>query len=134
MSQLEQAVGERSGEAVETLSAQGMVRSYRFAAWLPEEVLVPKVAGFVVGAKASLLAAAPEEIRLRLGRRPLFGWLAERNPSLDITLKLFRPRNAQRAMTFVTAELRPRGRGVSRQMARRWCDDVAERLRAHFIV
>ncbi len=116
------------------ITPDGALR-YRMMAWLPDEVLVLKVASFVADRNAFLLSSSRDRICLRLGRKPRWPWLAPRGDlSVDVTLTLLRPLNTQRAMTHVLADIHPLTQREISDEIRRHANEIARSLRACLIV
>lgn len=107
----------------------GTIR-HEFFAWLADEVLGPKLDGFIATQGAKVLAISRQKVRLRIGTRRWMSWSGKSyDAPLEVTITFGGPAPGNESLVSVVAELRPLSGATDAAAFERRALDVLRALR-----
>ncbi|MCA9100355.1 MAG: hypothetical protein KDA63_04340, partial [Planctomycetales bacterium] len=110
------------------IAADGTFR-HDCMAWLPDELLAPKLAGFITAFHGKVLNNSLHHIRVLLGKRSLFGFVGNQEVPVEADITVRHTTECIRQLTHVSIELKPRGRVRDRKAFERRCDKILAAFR-----
>ena len=112
-----------------TIDRNGVTR-HEFQAWIPDDVLVYKINGFISQQAAKILKVSRDVVKLRVGTKSLIPW--NRNDQelpFTLILKFDRSDASNASMAHVSVEVRPSAWNASRDLILERSADIIREVR-----
>ena len=112
-----------------TTDETGTIR-HEFYAWLADEVLGPKLDGFIASQRAKVLTISRQKVRVRIGTRRWASWSGKSyDAPLEVTITFGNPAANSESLVAVVAELRPLAGATDKDAFEKRALDVLRALR-----